>query len=132
MKKSILSLLLACFLQINLAFAQNVMKGVVSDANGPLVGVVIHDKDNAKGTTSDMSGKYALNGAESGHTIEFRYLGYVTETVVWDGKSAVNMKLKEDAVRVELHGVSHNVGNFVISSVVQTLHGMQDTSLNRL
>ena len=61
MKKSILSLLLACFLQINLAFAQNVMKGVVSDANGPLVGVVIHDKDNAKGTTSDMSGKYALN-----------------------------------------------------------------------
>ena len=50
MKKSILSLLLACFLQINLAFAQNVMKGVVSDANGPLVGVVIHDKDNAKGT----------------------------------------------------------------------------------
>ena len=43
MKKSILSLLLACFLQINLAFAQNVMKGVVSDANGPLVGVVIHD-----------------------------------------------------------------------------------------
>ena len=38
MKKSILSLLLACFLQINLAFAQNVMKGVVSDANGPLVG----------------------------------------------------------------------------------------------
>jgi TonB-linked SusC/RagA family outer membrane protein len=101
MKKSILSLLLACFLQINLAFAQNVMKGVVSDANGPLVGVVIHDKDNAKGTTSDMSGKYALNGAESGHTIEFRYLGYVTETVVWDGKSVVNIKLKEDAVQLE-------------------------------
>ena len=101
MKKSILSLLLACLLQINLAFAQNVMKGVVSDANGPLVGVVIHDKDNAKGTTSDMSGKYALNGAESGHTIEFRYLGYVTETVVWDGKSVVNIKLKEDAVQLE-------------------------------
>ncbi len=92
MKKSILSLLLACFLQINLAFAQNVMKGVVSDANGPLVGVVIHDKDNAKGTTSDMSGKYALNGAESGHTIEFRYLGYVTETVVWDGKKCSKYK----------------------------------------
>ena len=40
MKKSILSLLLACFLQINLAFAQNVMKGVFSDANGALVGGV--------------------------------------------------------------------------------------------
>ena len=31
MKKSILSLLLACFLQINLAFAQNVMKGACHD-----------------------------------------------------------------------------------------------------
>ena len=101
MKKSILSLLLACFLQINLAFAQNVIKGVVSDANGPLVGVVIHDKNNGKGTTSDMSGKYALSGAESGHTIEFRYLGYMTEHVVWDGKSVVNIKLKEDAVQLE-------------------------------
>lgn len=48
MKKSILSLLLACFLQINLAFAQNVMKGVVSDANGPLVGVVITIKTMQK------------------------------------------------------------------------------------
>mgnify|MGYP001537046321 CR=1 FL=1 len=48
-----------------------------------------------------MSGKYALSGAESGHTIEFRYLGYMTEHVVWDGKSVVNIKLKEDAVQLE-------------------------------
>ena len=128
MKKSILSLLLACFLQINLAFAQNVMKGVVSDANGPLVGVVIHDKDNAKGTTSDMSGKYALNGAESGHTIEFRYLGYVTETVVWDGKSVVNIKLKEDAVVIGYGSVKKKDLTGAVGVINSSLIEKQSTS----
>lgn len=58
MKKSIFGLLLVCLLQIDLAFAQNAMNGVVSDANGPLVGVVVYDKDNGKGTTSNVEGKY--------------------------------------------------------------------------
>lgn len=101
MKKSIFGLLLVCLLQINLAFAQHTMNGVVSDANGPLVGVVVLDRNNSKGTTTDVSGKYTLNGAEAGHTIEFRHLGYVTRTVVWDGKSSVNMQLEEDAVQLE-------------------------------
>ena len=101
MKKSIFGLLLSCLLQINLAFAQHTLNGVVSDANGPLVGVVILDRNNGKGTTSDIAGKYTLNGAEAGHTIEFRHLGYVTESVLWDGKSSVNMQLKEDAVQLE-------------------------------
>lgn len=101
MKKSIFGLLLVCLLQINLAFAQHTMNGVVSDANGPLVGVVVFDRNNSKGTTTDVSGKYTLNGAEAGHTIEFRHLGYVTRTVVWDGKSSVNMQLEEDAVQLE-------------------------------
>lgn len=101
MKKSIFGLLLVCLLQIDLAFAQNAMNGVVSDANGPLVGVVVYDKDNGKGTTSNVEGKYTLSGAEAGHTIEFRHLGYMVETVVWNGQSPVNILLKEDAVQLE-------------------------------
>lgn len=101
MKKSIFGLLLVCLLQIDLAFAQNAMNGVVSDANGPLVGVVVYDKDNGKGTTSNVEGKYTLSGAEAGHTIEFRHLGYMVETVAWNGQSPVNILLKEDAVQLE-------------------------------
>ncbi len=101
MRKSIFCLLLAFFLQSTLALAQNAMNGVVSDATGPLVGVVIHDKDNGVGTTSDVSGKYVLEGAKSGHTVEFYYLGYMTETIVWDGESVVNVKLKEDAAQLD-------------------------------
>ena len=41
MKKGIFGLLLVCLLQIDLAFAQNAMNGVVSDANGRLVALVV-------------------------------------------------------------------------------------------
>lgn len=102
MKKSILSLLLACLVQISMTFAQNnVMKGVVSDANGPLIGVVVYDVDSGQGATSDVSGRYTLTGVAAGHKIEFRYIGYVTQSIVWDGKNVVNIKLNEDAVQLE-------------------------------
>jgi len=34
-------------------------------------------------------------------------------------------------VRVELHGVSNNIGHFVIAPVLHPLHGVQDSSLYR-
>ena len=35
------------------------------------------------------------------------------------------------AVRVELHGMPHDVGHLVVASVVQPFHGVQDASLYR-
>ena len=34
------------------------------------------------------------------------------------------------AVRMELHGVSYDVRHFVVSSVIHTLHGVQDAALH--
>ena len=36
------------------------------------------------------------------------------------------------AMRVELHGMSHDVGHLVVLAVVHPLHGMEDTSLHGL
>ncbi len=33
---------------------------------------------------------------------------------------------------MKLHGLSHDVGHFVVTSVVHALHGVQDASLHRL
>ena len=35
------------------------------------------------------------------------------------------------AVRVELHGMSHDIGHFVVASVVHAFHRVQDTALHR-
>ena len=101
MKKSILCLLLACFLQVIPAVAQNVLKGIVSDAHGPLIGVVVQDKNNNKSIATDIDGKFTLSGVEKGHSIEFRFIGYQSHNLVWDGKSEVNIVLQEDAVQLE-------------------------------
>ena len=34
------------------------------------------------------------------------------------------------AMRMELHGVAHNIGHFVVASVIHALHGMQDAPLH--
>ena len=36
------------------------------------------------------------------------------------------------AVRVELHGVTHNVRHFIVSAVVHAFHGVHDTALHGL
>ena len=35
-------------------------------------------------------------------------------------------------MRMELHGVSYDVGHLVVTTVVHTFHGVQDTALHRL
>lgn len=101
MKKSIFILLVACFLQCNYALAQHLVKGTVTDAGGPIVGAVVLDKNNGRGTTTDFDGNYSLNDVEKGHTLEFRYMGYLTQHVVWNGKNPTNVVMQEDAVQLE-------------------------------
>ena len=33
-------------------------------------------------------------------------------------------------MRMELHGVAHNIGHFVVTSVIHALHGMEDAPLH--
>ena len=35
-------------------------------------------------------------------------------------------------MRVKLHGVSHDIGNLVVASIVHSLHRVENTSLHRL
>lgn len=90
-----------CFMQLGSAVAQNIVKGTVSDANGPVVGAVVLDKTNGKGTVTDVDGNYTLDGVATGHTLEFSFLGYLSETIKWNGKNPLNVVLNEDAVQLE-------------------------------
>lgn len=101
MKKNISCLLAACFLSVDFAAAQDVIKGVVSDSRGPLFGVVVQDKTSGKGTTTDADGKYELAGVAKGHKVEFSYIGYVGQAVTLNGNGNVNVTLVEDAVQLE-------------------------------
>jgi TonB-linked SusC/RagA family outer membrane protein len=62
---------------------QETVRGTVSDAETgevlPGVNIVIHG--TTTGTTTDMSGEFSLNINEVGVDLEFRFVGYVSETI---------------------------------------------------
>lgn len=74
------------------------VKGIVWDSNGdPLVGVTIRVVETARGTTTDVDGRYSLK-VESGQTLEFSYVGMKKKTVKVGKKEVINVTLDDDAI----------------------------------
>ena len=65
MKTKILVFLAALLLPVGV-FAQSELKGTVTDASGPLAGVMILNKDNGKWASTDIDGNYTLPNVKEG------------------------------------------------------------------
>lgn len=62
-------------------FAQNVIKGSVSDGGGePLPGVSVAVKGTTSGTITDMDGKFSIN-ARNNDVLIFSYVGMNTQDI---------------------------------------------------
>lgn len=83
----------------------SVVSGIVNDANGPLIGVSIHVKDNPQiGTITDMTGKFILNEVPSDAVLIFSYIGYISEEVAVNkvpDVTNINVLMKEDSETLE-------------------------------
>lgn len=79
------------------AFAQRAtVKGIVVDeTNTPLIGVHVVQKGTSNRTISDLNGKFSINVPQNS-TLVFNYIGFAEQEVVWDGKSTLNIVLRED------------------------------------
>lgn len=112
MKKRLLHLIFASSFFTITSFAQDVIiRGTVSDASNdetlPGVNVVL---ENAKGTVTDLKGKYSLQSTEGKHTITFSFLGYKSKTkevTLEKGKDLVlDIQLKTDAKVLQISTVT--------------------------
>ncbi|PSL49239.1 TonB-linked SusC/RagA family outer membrane protein [Chitinophaga niastensis] len=73
------------------------VKGKVKDINGnPLPGVTVLVKGTKKGATSDEKGNYVLNDVNKDAIIVFQYIGFDAQEIKLDGRSGVNVVLKEN------------------------------------
>ena len=85
-------------LVLNLLFiltaqAQNVqVRGKVSDASGPLIGVSVKVAGTTAGTLTDENGNYVINAPATG-TLNFTYVGYVAQNVRINGRTTINVQL---------------------------------------
>ncbi len=75
------------------SFSQNVITGRVTGLNGePLAGATVKMKGSNVGTNTDDNGRYSISAAGNG-TLEFSFIGYVTQEARVDGKQVIDVIL---------------------------------------
>lgn len=64
------------------------LEGLIKDDSGPLLGATVIVKNTTRGTTTDMDGKFRLEGLQPGDVLQVTYVGYDPYEVT-DRKSVV-------------------------------------------
>ena len=93
-------LLFGAFICFSAVSAQTV-SGTVTDSSGPLPGASVVVKGTTIGTQTDFDGNYTLDGVDGSATMLYSYIGYATQEVAVNGRSAINVTLLEDASQLE-------------------------------
>ena len=82
-------------------FAQNVIKGSVSDGGGePLPGVSVAVKGTTSGTITDMDGKFSIN-ARNNDVLIFSYVGMNTQDIKVNGQHFISVTMKDDVASLD-------------------------------
>ena len=94
------SFLVILLLTTTLSMAQSKISGQVLDAESgePLPGVTVYS--GGAGTVTDIDGNYSVE-VESGASISYSFIGYLTQTIKVEGRSQIDVKLEEDVVALE-------------------------------
>lgn len=84
------------------AFAQQRVTGTVTSSkdNQGLPGVNVVVVGSTTGAVTDANGNYAINAPANG-TLQFRYIGFVSQDVKINGRSKIDVSMQEDAKALE-------------------------------
>src|SRR5690606_40832853 len=87
-----------CLIGLTNAQAQQGVSGTVSaEMDGtPLPGVSIIVQGTSNGVVSDFDGNYQLSNVPADATLEFSYIGFVSQSIAVGGQSVINVAMKED------------------------------------
>ncbi|KAF2516734.1 SusC/RagA family TonB-linked outer membrane protein [Flavobacterium foetidum] len=82
--------------------ADFIVKGRVTDEKGmPLVGAAVADNGSGRGVNTDFNGEYQIIAVSSETTLAYSYLGYIRQEIKVEGRSVINVVLKEDVQELE-------------------------------
>ncbi len=82
------------------AYAQNTVKGTVSDATGPLPGVTVLQAGTSNGAVTDINGNFSIDVPE-GAVLQVSFVGYATEEITVGKQSVYNVVLKDDTTMLD-------------------------------
>lgn len=94
-----LAMLLMC---ATFAYAQSKVNGRVADTSGePIIGASVMVQGTSNGGVTDINGNFTINNVPAKAILKVSYVGYVSQSVAVNGRSTINITLKEDALNLE-------------------------------
>ena len=80
---------------------QNSCTGTVIDPYGdPVIGATVRVDGSKDGTVTDLDGRFTIQNVKKGAKITISYIGYKTQTMVWDG-APLSVTMQDDANMLE-------------------------------
>ena len=95
MKHQISLVLILLLGVVQLTLAQNLIRGTVSNVDGPLPGANVVEQGTTNGVSTDFDGNFEISVAD-GATIEVSYTGFITKVIVVENQSNLDIVLEED------------------------------------
>tara|TARA_X000000950_G_scaffold177507_1_gene215399 strand:+ start:399 stop:3416 length:3018 start_codon:yes stop_codon:yes gene_type:complete len=103
------------------AFSQQ-LTGTVKVDGEPIPGVNIINIESGTGTLSDFDGNFSIDNLSEGDEIEFSYIGFQTQRVVFNGQTSLNISLEESSEKLEeviVTGYGSVIAKNLSSSIVR-------------
>jgi TonB-linked SusC/RagA family outer membrane protein len=96
LQKPLVFLFLLCLFPLG-AMAQSVVKGTVIDEAGePIIGASVKVQGTKTGAITDFNGNFSVQ-ADANATLQISYIGYIPAVVKVNGRSNIEVSLKEDS-----------------------------------
>lgn len=73
------------------------LEGLIKDDSGPLLGATVIVKNTTRGTTTDMDGKFRLEGLQPGDVLQVTYVGYDPYKVTYTGQTTLDILMTTTA-----------------------------------
>lgn len=94
--------MLVTFLSMSTVSAQNLMvSGKVSDSSGPVPGAAVMIDGTSIGVVSAQDGSYTIAGVPGDGILVFSSIGYVTQRIPVEGRSTIDVLMREDSEMLE-------------------------------
>ena len=72
------------------------VSGVITDADGPVIGATVMEKGTSNGTVTDFDGNFTLD-VQPGAVLVISYIGYKTQEIPVGNQTNFNISLADDA-----------------------------------
>ena len=98
------------------------LTGTVEVDGEPIPGVNIINNTTGNGTLTDFDGNFSIDNISEGDEIEFSYIGFTTQRIVYNGQTSLNISLEESSEKLEeviVTGYGSQIAKNLSSSIVR-------------